>query len=289
MSKFFKVAMVACVSGAVLFGSSLANAADKEKKENPAAARKTEKPIAAKTKASVSKEKPTKQMTYLGVAVEPLHPAFWDQLEDVLEHKQGVMIAQVAKDSPADKAGLKPHDILMTFGDQKLFSPEQLAELVHADKSGQQVKLGVVREGKSEEINVTLGQHAVQRARRGPSPRRARQMHRFLSRKPGQQKSAWDRFDSISIKDLGKDRYKVEVGYETKDGKIKKRTFEGTREEIRGDINAQKDLPEDERDDLLRALNMQDENLDLGFGFPTLRVTPDGRVIWDLGRHNAPF
>ncbi len=60
---------------------------------------------------------------HLGIGVESVPPALFSQLPDVLSKGQGVLVAQVAKDSPAAKAGLQPNDILLSFGDQKLYSP----------------------------------------------------------------------------------------------------------------------------------------------------------------------
>ncbi|HEX3316094.1 MAG TPA: PDZ domain-containing protein [Gemmataceae bacterium] len=76
----------------------------------------------------------TSKQTYLGVSAEAISPALASQLSDVVPLGQVVLVADVVKDSPAAKAGLKSHDILLSLGDQKLYSPEQLAKLVHADK-----------------------------------------------------------------------------------------------------------------------------------------------------------
>jgi predicted metalloprotease with PDZ domain len=241
-----------------------------------------EKPNTAKTPAvNVEKRAETKQMTYLGVGVEALHLGFWAHLRDVLEHEQGVMVSFVAKDSPAETAGLQQHDILTTYGDQKLYSPEQFVKLVQADKAGHEVKLGIVREGKAQEIIVTLGEHAVSMARH---------WHPHLLRNlPQAQNSAnsqvtnndrWQSFDSMTLKSLGDHRYKVEVGYKAKDGKTAQRTFEGTREEIQKDILAQKDLPAHERQNLLRSLNMTGGEIRLDF--PSVYYTPDGNLIWEF-------
>ena len=45
------------------------------------------------------------------------------------------------------------------------------------------------------------------------------------------------------MKSLGNDRFKVDIGYETKEGKIEHQEFEGTRTEIREKILTRKDLP----------------------------------------------
>ena len=44
-------------------------------------------------------------------------------------------------------------------------------------------------------------------------------------------------------------------------GKIEHQVFEGTREEIRHDVMAQKDLPGNERDHLLRSLDMRQQKV----------------------------
>ena len=52
------------------------------------------------------------------------------QLAGLLPKGQGILIDRVAKDSPAAKAGLQPYDVLLSYGNQKLHSPEQLVEMV---------------------------------------------------------------------------------------------------------------------------------------------------------------
>ncbi len=239
------------------------------------------------------------QATYLGVGVEPLHPALWAHLRDVLERNQGILVSEVAQDSPAEKAGLKTNDILLTFGDQMLFSPEQLVALVHADKGGDQVQLGIVREGKKQDITVTLGEHSLASAADDGSriPRRMpgdmlnmpRDMMSRMMNGLGAagSDSAWDRFDSLTLKSLGDGRYHVEITFKATDGKLDKREFEGSRQEIRGKILAQKDLPADERDHLLRAVDMP--GAPLQSVLPEVFYTPGGRVIWDFRNSDAAF
>ena len=51
-------------------------------------------------------------------------------LPNALMEGQGVLINHVTAGSPAEKAGLKRHDILVQFGDQKIFAAEQLSKLI---------------------------------------------------------------------------------------------------------------------------------------------------------------
>ncbi len=91
----------------------------------------------------------------------------------------------------------------------------------------------------------------------------------------------------MTLNSLGDNRYKVEIGYETKDGKIERRAFEGTREEIRQEIMAQKDLPANEREHLLRGLDTPGE--DSQFDFPDIYLSPDGQMIWEFRDLNSEF
>lgn len=198
---------------------------------------------------------------YLGIGVESLHPALVMHLPDTLLDGQGVMITHVAPDSPAAKAELKAHEILVTYDGQKLFSPEQLVKLVHADKPGHQVKLEVVQDGKLESHTVTLGeqpnmsgqaatpQHWWQRFPRVP--------WRLGTPKETPPESPWKSFDALSLKKLDNDRFKADIEYLDKDGKKQHHEFEGTRDEIRQQIEAEKDLPANEKEHLERGLDLR--------------------------------
>jgi membrane-associated protease RseP (regulator of RpoE activity) len=77
-----------------------------------------------------------------------------------LKNDQGVEITMVDQDSPAGKASLKEHDVVVSFNGQSLQSAEQLRRLIRETKPGQSVALGIVREGQSTTLNATLGDRA---------------------------------------------------------------------------------------------------------------------------------
>jgi hypothetical protein len=226
---------------------------------------------ANKTDDKKKSESATEVGPYLGVGVEPLHPAFSAHLPGSLLGGQGVLVSTVAKDSPADKAGIKAHDILAAYGDQKLFSPNQMVKLVRADKPGKEVKLQLVREGKLLVVPVTLGDQPPHIASREHSYRDLweRQfpwkLPRFSPNQPSSppqsprptNKKGWESFDSLTLKKLDGNRFKAEVEYLDKEGKNQHHEFEGTREEIRKQIESEKDLPDDEREQLLGGLNLR--------------------------------
>lgn len=71
-----------------------------------------------------------------------------------------VVVGEVTKDSPADKAGLKAGDVISAANGTTISTPDQLVKLVQAAKPGDKVTLSVMRDGKTQEISVTLGENS---------------------------------------------------------------------------------------------------------------------------------
>jgi membrane-associated protease RseP (regulator of RpoE activity) len=73
---------------------------------------------------------------------------------------QGVIIAEVAEDSPAAEAGLQQGDVITAIDGEPVASPRALTEAVANRKPGDRVTLGVYRPGGQGEleIEVRLGQ-----------------------------------------------------------------------------------------------------------------------------------
>ena len=66
----------------------------------------------------------------------------------------GVVIDDVAEDSPASKAGLKKGDIVVEFDGERVRSVRQFTRLVQETPAGRRTQASVVRDG--QRINVTL-------------------------------------------------------------------------------------------------------------------------------------
>jgi S1-C subfamily serine protease len=99
----------------------------------------------------------------LGVSLVP------DQLARQYGIDKGVMIKQVKPNSPAAKAGLQGihhnqegravfGDIIVSFDGQPVDNSKDLYDLLSQQKVGNEVTLGILRDGKSMEIKVTLGE-----------------------------------------------------------------------------------------------------------------------------------
>ena len=98
-----------------------------------------------------------RKVTWLGVTAEETDDVVRSQLP--IESGAGLTIHGVTPDSPAAKAGLLKHDILICLNDQLLMEPRQLSKLVQAKKPGDRVKLTYLRKGKEAKTEVTLDEH----------------------------------------------------------------------------------------------------------------------------------
>jgi serine protease Do len=67
----------------------------------------------------------------------------------------GVVIEEVRKDGPADKAGLKQADVIVEFDGEHVRSARQFTRLVQETVPGRTVKATVVRDGQRNDVQLT--------------------------------------------------------------------------------------------------------------------------------------
>lgn len=103
----------------------------------------------------------TGPVAYLGVSASPASRELSAQLP--IDPDTGLLVDHVAKDSPAEKAGLQTSDVLIKLDDQILIQARQLSVLVLNKKEGDSVKLTYIRKGQSQETSAVLGRREVQR------------------------------------------------------------------------------------------------------------------------------
>jgi serine protease Do len=89
----------------------------------------------------------------LGVRIQPMTKELAQSFK--LESPEGALIATVEPGSPADKAGLKPGDVVLAYNGQKIDDPNKLPRLVAGTKPGQSAALRIWRNGKAEEVKFT--------------------------------------------------------------------------------------------------------------------------------------
>jgi len=70
---------------------------------------------------------------------------------------KGALLAEVKKGGPADRAGLKKGDVVIAYQDHQIADASAFRNAVANSPIGQQVTLGIWRDGKKQEIAVTVG------------------------------------------------------------------------------------------------------------------------------------
>jgi serine protease Do len=75
-----------------------------------------------------------------------------------LKEGRGVVIGMVDHDSPAGKAGLREHDVILSLDGQKVDNVEMLRRAIRATTPGKTVPVVVSREGQQMTFNVQLQQ-----------------------------------------------------------------------------------------------------------------------------------
>jgi serine protease Do len=101
---------------------------------------------------------------WLGVGIQDLDAELAKALG--LSVTSGVVITDVAKDSPAAKAGVQRSDVIVAVSGQKVDSTGRLRNLI-AQAGATKVKLDVLRGGKAMAIEVNLGEAPTDQ-RKGP-------------------------------------------------------------------------------------------------------------------------
>ena len=77
------------------------------------------------------------------------------------ENREGALITNVTKNSPAEKAGLHKDDIIYKIENKEIKTPAALSEVIRSMKTGDKVKVYFIRDGKKKEEKVTLAENKV--------------------------------------------------------------------------------------------------------------------------------
>ena len=70
----------------------------------------------------------------------------------------GIIVTQVVSGSPADQVGIRPNDIITKVNDQVLDAEHPLPSVMVKFRPGDKVKMTLIRDGKEQTVDVTLGQ-----------------------------------------------------------------------------------------------------------------------------------
>ncbi len=105
---------------------------------------------------------------YLGVSMQDISPELAEAFD--LERRSGAIINEVLEKSPADKAGLKPGDIVLSVDGKRIRNAGDLRNRVGLLPIGQKVKMTVLRNGKEKRFTITVEENRIA-ANNSSSPR----------------------------------------------------------------------------------------------------------------------
>jgi serine protease Do len=108
---------------------------------------------------------------WLGVAIQDLTSEMADYYG--LKDRKGVLVADVFKGDPADKAGIQAKDIILEVNNQKVETSRQLTSMIANLKVGEVAKVEVFRDRKIKTFSIKLAKRddTKLRARSGPQQR----------------------------------------------------------------------------------------------------------------------
>jgi serine protease Do len=93
--------------------------------------------------------------TYLGVNLAEIDANRAKELK--LKEDYGVEITRVEENSPAEKAGVKPGDVVLEYNGQRVEGMEQFGRMVRETPPGREVKLTIGRNGTTQTLTAVLG------------------------------------------------------------------------------------------------------------------------------------
>ncbi len=93
---------------------------------------------------------------YLGIIIQPLTSELAESFG--LEQSQGILVAQVSENAPAQKAGLKQGDVIVSYQGKPVTNVGDFRNRVSLTPPGTRETLSIVRDGKTMEIAITIGQ-----------------------------------------------------------------------------------------------------------------------------------
>jgi len=92
---------------------------------------------------------------WLGVQIQPVTPEIADSLG--LRDARGALVAEPQQGSPAQRAGIRAGDVIVSVNGESVDDTRSLASRIASMAPGTSVRLGVIRDGREDTFTLTLG------------------------------------------------------------------------------------------------------------------------------------
>jgi Do/DeqQ family serine protease len=100
---------------------------------------------------------------WIGVEVQEITPPVAESFK--LGSKRGALIAGVLRGGPADKAGVKPGDVLVEIEGRPVADPTAMLNLIAALPPGGSARMKIWRQGRELDAEITIGRRPKPQAR----------------------------------------------------------------------------------------------------------------------------
>jgi serine protease Do len=93
---------------------------------------------------------------WIGVQIQPVTADIAESLG--MKNARGALVAEPQSGSPADKAGVKSGDVIVSVNGEAVEDARNLARRIGSLSPGTSVKLGIIRGGREDTLTLTLGE-----------------------------------------------------------------------------------------------------------------------------------
>ena len=94
--------------------------------------------------------------SWLGIQIQPVSQNLADSFG--MKKPEGALIADIVPGGPAEKAGIKPGDVIVEFNGKKIIKSEDLPWLASTAGIGTEARVKIFRDGQAMELKVVLGE-----------------------------------------------------------------------------------------------------------------------------------
>ncbi len=105
---------------------------------------------------------------WIGVQIQPVTADIADSLG--LKQPRGALVAEPQAGSPANKAGIRSGDVIVSVDGAAVDDARTLARRIGSLPPGTTVKLGIIRDGREQTVTLTLGQLPRDRQAKAAGP-----------------------------------------------------------------------------------------------------------------------
>ena len=120
---------------------------------------------------------------YIGVSVSPLS----DETANIIGIKAGAVVQDVTADAPADKAGIKTHDVIVKVGDTDINDSNDLVQVISKSNPGDVLTFYIYRQGEEITLDVEIGSKTESALKEEEEPQEEAPAEQGQSNQDGQQ------------------------------------------------------------------------------------------------------